>query len=68
MVAEPANDRRVNGVVELVRRGLMRKKYAEHGDENRAASQQRAGPGTDGGSQERQTGPQLPIARGAPTG
>jgi hypothetical protein len=48
--AEPGNDRSIDGVIEPVRIRLMREEHAEDGDEDRAAGQQPASPGTGGGS------------------
>ncbi len=57
MAAEPGNDRGVDGLIEPVRPGLVREEYAEQGNEDRAAGQQCASPGTGGGSQQGPTGP-----------
>jgi hypothetical protein len=49
MAGEPGDDRGVDGVVEPVRRVLAGEHEAEHGDEDRAASQQDTRPRTGGG-------------------
>ena len=57
MAAQPGNDPRVDCVVEPVRAGLMREQHAEHGDQDRAAGQQRAGPRAGAGGQQGPPGP-----------
>jgi hypothetical protein len=42
MAVKPGNDRAVNGTIEGVRRTLMRKQYAEDGNQDDAAGQQHA--------------------------
>jgi hypothetical protein len=51
MTPGPGNNRSVDGAIEPIRLGLMGEQDAEHGYEDRAASQQHAGPSTDRASQ-----------------
>ena len=50
IVAEPADDRSVDPVIEPIRRGLVREQHAEHGDEDYAANEENAGPPTGSAS------------------
>lgn len=51
MVVKPGNNRRIDGMIEWVRHGLVREDYPEHHDENDAAGQQGGRPETSGADQ-----------------
>jgi hypothetical protein len=57
MASENGDDRGIDGVVEGVRRAPVGEQDAEHGDEDRAASQQDTRTGTGGGGQQGPAGP-----------
>jgi len=57
VAAEHGDDRRVDGMIEPVRRGLMGEQRAEDGDEDCAANADGTRPGTGGVREQRPGGP-----------